>query len=80
MPAFLAPILGGAARVIGTRALGAGATRFGAGALPTGARGVLGAGRGLSFAQFGAAALGGNDGENKGQKQAAPTPFGGASG
>ena len=79
MPAFLAPLLGvaggAAARVIGTRALAAGASRLGAGALPTGAGGVMGAGRGLSFAQFGSAALGG--GENKEQNQEKPTPFGG---
>jgi hypothetical protein len=75
MPAFLAPLVpavgGAAVRFLGPRALAAGASRLGAsrlgaGALPTGARGVLGAGRGLSFAQFGAAAAsGGNAEENK---------------
>lgn len=52
MPAFLAPLLGGAARVLGTRALGAGATRLGAGTLPTG---------GLSALQFGSIALANSD-------------------
>lgn len=82
MPAFLAPLLGvaggAAARVIGTRALAAGASRLGAGALPTGAGGAVGAGRGLSFAQFGGRALNAlGGGENKEQPQEKPTPFGG---
>lgn len=70
MPAFLAPILGGAARVLGTRALGAGAARLGAGAL---SRSSI-----MSAAQFGASAAmmsGGSDEQASNQKpQSSPGP------
>lgn len=54
MPAFLAPVLGGAARVLGTRALGAGASRLGAG--------TMGRTNLMSAAQFGARTAMMNDG------------------
>lgn len=70
MPAFLAPILGGAARVLGTRALGAGATRLGAGAV---SRSNL-----MSAAQFGARAalMSGGSGEKSSNQttQSSPGP------
>lgn len=89
---FLAPIApaagGAAARFLGSRMLGSAVSRLGAGAaargttasvagsLPRGAGGMIGAGRGLSLAQFGAGALGGNT--EPSQNTQGPTPFGGA--
>ena len=64
MPAFLAPILGGAARVLGTRALGAGATRLGAGV----SRSNL-----MSAVQFGAK-LASQDGGGSSEQPRTPGP------